>query len=429
MKNEIKKVSNDRDDAISRVETFDVREEELFRKLRDSDRVRRDLHNKVIQLCGNIRVFVRVRPELTGERENEMKRLEKKPALSSTPTRKRKHVERQPEPTPFRFPSLSERSSDSDFTKNAVEVIEPHKDRGGLKERRKKWKFDFDNVFTPEHNQKDIWEAAEPLIQSTIDGFNVCVFAYGQTGSGKTYTMLGDESNQGLIARSVAMLFSSKSEIEALSKGETTVRLSVELLEIYNETVRDLLSPDQKGDLRVTSNEVVGNLLVDTGTADEVMEVLQMAQSRRCVRSTQSNSESSRSHMVFTIHFQVNNANGASRKGKLHICDLAGSERLGKSGANATVGSSLMKETKNINSSLSVLSNVIEKLQRGDKNVPFRESKLTMLLQNSLGGNSKTLAVVCCNPLGSHFHESLCSLRFADKVNKVDLKAAANFSC
>ena len=88
----------------------------------------------------------------------------------------------------------------------------------------------------------------------------------------------------------------------------------------------------------------------------------------------------------------------------------------------------LLSETKHINTSLSVLSNVIEKLQAGDSNVPFRESKLTHLLQNSLGGNSKTLAIVCCNPLQSHFHESLCSLRFAAKVNKVDLKAVANFS-
>jgi kinesin family protein C1 len=108
---------------------------------------------------------------------------------------------------------------------------------------------------------------------------------------------------------------------------------------------------------------------------------------------------------------------------------LAGSERLGKSNANASVGGALLKETKHINSSLSALSNVIEKLQAGDSNVPFRESKLTFLLQNSLGGNSKTLAIFCCSPLQSHFHESLCSLRFAEKVNKVDLKAVANFSC
>ena len=140
------------------------------------------------------------------------------------------------------------------------------------------------------------------------------------------------------------------------------------------------------------------------------------------MRATQSNSESSRSHMLFTIHFEVDGNDGMSRKGKLHICDLAGSERVDKSG----VSGSALTETKFINKSLSVLSNVIERLQNGDTNVPYRDSKLTFLLRNSLSGDSKTLAIVCCNPLTNHFNESLNSLRFAAKVNKVALKAVAN---
>jgi kinesin family protein C1 len=241
--------------------------------------------------------------------------------------------------------------------------------------------------------------------------------------------MLGEPSNEGLIARSVTKLFNAKSEMEALSRGSTQVKLSVELLEIYNEEVRDLLAPTSKKSsresLKVTSKEVIGNILVSTHSKEEVMEVLELAQSRRCVRATNSNAESSRSHMLFTIHFEVETAGGVSRKGKLHVCDLAGSERLDKSGA--TGGG--LTETKHINKSLSALSNVIERLQNGDSNIPYRDSKLTFLLQNSLGGNSKTLAIVCCNPLMDHFNESLCSLRFAAKVNKVDLKAVANFSC
>ena len=187
----------------------------------------------------------------------------------------------------------------------------------------------------------------------------------------------------------------------------------------------------------------------------DVMNVLALAQSRRCVKATESNAESSRSHMVFTLHFSCTTKGGIKREGKLNICDLAGSERLSKSGANSIVQVShayslcvlyplsetpnkccffspqgdLMKETKNINSSLSVLSNVIEKLQAGSSSIPYRESKLTYLLKNSLGGNSKTLAIVCCNPHAAHFHESLCSIRFAEKVNKVELKAMANFKC
>ena len=419
----------ERDDAQHRVETFDDREEELFRKLRESDRIRRDLHAKVMQLSGNIRVFVRVRPELPGEKAKETKLLE---AEQSSNLRKRKHG--AIEDAPFKFPGMFDSDGNEegeDLCKNLVEVTEPQKDRGGLKERKKKWRFGFDNVFPPSHGQEEIWQATEPLVQSAIDGYNVCVFAYGQTGSGKTYTMLGEQSNQGLISRAVSKLFESKEEIETLSKGKTSVSISVELLEIYNEKIRDLLSPKNTKDqnLKVTSNDVEGNVLATTSSSEEVMQILDIAQSRRCVKATNSNAESSRSHMVFTIHFDVTAEGGVSRKGKLHVCDLAGSERLNKSGANASVGGSLLKETKAINSSLSVLSNVIEKLQQGNSNVPFRESKLTMLLQNSLGGNSKTLAIVCCNPLSSHFHESLCSLRFADKVNKVELKASSNFSC
>jgi hypothetical protein len=188
-----------------------------------------------------------------------------------------------------------------------------------------------------------VWEATEPLVQSAIDGYNVCIFAYGQTGSGKTYTMLGEASNEGLISRSVAKLFEAKHEMEALSRGATQVKLSVELLEIYNEQVRDLLakksSPSgREVNLKVTSNEVIGNIVVPTTTKEEVMDVLDMAQKRRCVKATMSNAESSRSHMVFTIHFKVDTKDGVSRSGKLHICDLAGSERLNKSGANAVTG-------------------------------------------------------------------------------------------
>jgi len=421
-----------RNDAQSKMKTFDSREEELFRKLRESDRIRRDLHNRVMQLSGNIRVYVRVRPALPGEVEKQMATKQEKGA------KKRKHEQIQEEECPFHFPGTYDRddspSADTtslgsvdDLTKNIIEVTEPFKDRGGLSNRQKKWKFGFDHVFSQKHGQEEIWEATEPLVQSAIDGFNVCVFAYGQTGSGKTYTMLGDSCNEGLVARSVAKLFAAKSEIEALSRGLTKAKVSVELLEIYNEEVRDLLATSSCRDvnLKVTSKEVVGNILVSTSSKKEVMDALELAQSRRCVRATQSNSESSRSHMLFTIHFEVDTKDGISRKGNLHICDLAGSERLDKSGA--TGGG--LTETKHINKSLSALSNVIERLQNGDTNIPYRESKLTFLLQNSLGGNSKTLAIVCCSPLMDHFNESLCSLRFATKVNKVDLKAVANFSC
>jgi kinesin family protein C1 len=439
----LKETLEERDAARNNMQGFNEREEELYRKLRESDRIRREMHSRIMQLMGNIRVFVRVRPPLPGEIEEEKRKIAESQenrrtsiaSVDSNKKRKRDSVAPKEE-VPFRFPGVYDRDDKKhqmaagmdDLTKNIIEVQEPYKDRGGLKDRRKKWRFCFDDVFSPNHGQEDVWEAAEPLVQSAVDGFNVTLFAYGQTGSGKTYTMLGEEGNQGIIGRAVKKMFEAKQEMEDLSKGTTKVSLSVELLEVYNEKVRDLLSPDRDQELAVTSQEVVGNIVVPTSTKEDVLHVLSLAQSRRCVKKTLSNSESSRSHMIFTVHFDVTTKDGMQRTGKLNICDLAGSERLSKSGAHL-VGGALLEETKNINKSLSVLSNVIERLQAGDKNVPFRESKLTWLLRNSLSGNSKTLAIICCNPLASHIQESLCSLRFAEKANRVDLKAAANFSC
>jgi len=409
--------TSERNAARENMQGFDEREEGLYQQLRESDRIRREMHAKLMQLMGNIRVFVRVRPALPGEAEEQAKRLAKH-------KRSRDVME---EESPFVYP---QDNSLQDGTKNRLVVREPPKDRGGLKDRRKKWDYAFDQVFSPTSTQQDVWESAEPLIQCTVDGFNVTLFAYGQTGSGKTHTMLGEPGNEGLIARAVHKLFVAKDQLESMHTN-CQVNLSVELLEVYNEKVRDLLANGRQGEeieVKVTSHQVVGNITMDTTSEEQVLEILELAQSRRCVKATASNAESSRSHLLFTIHFDVE-MGGKLRRGKLNVCDLAGSERLSKSGAHM-VGGSLLKETQHINKSLSVLSNVIERLQTGEtQNVPFRESKLTFLLKDSLSGNSKTLAIVCCNPLSSHFGESLGSLRFAEKVNRVDLKATANFSC
>jgi len=421
--NKLKFVTEEKNDALMRLGTSDEREDELFDRLRESDRVRKELHSRVMVLIGNIRVFVRVRPPIPSELE----------ASSS------KNTEQI-----FKFSSgsgsLDENKSSKygcdDPTKNILKLIEPKQDRGGLRPRQKKYSFGFDNVFDPSKSQEDVWEATEPLVQCAIDGFNVTLFAYGQTGSGKTFTMLGDgESldNQGIIFRSIRKLFDAKAKIEELSKGEKAVTMTVELLEIYNEQVRDLLAPKAAGgrgketSLKVFGNKAVGSIQQSVHDESSVFAILKKAQQRRTVKATQSNATSSRSHLLFTIEYTITAKDGSTQVGKLNVCDLAGSERLSKSGAHL-VGGSLLKESININLSLSNLSNVIEKLQAGDKNVPFRDSKLTSLLQNSLEGNSKTLCIICCNPLQSHFSETLGSLRFAAKINKVDLKSLQNFS-
>lgn len=243
--------------------------------------------------------------------------------------------------------------------------------------------------------------------------------------------MLGTGANPGIITNSIKKLFDSKRTIEETSKGSTTVKISVELLEIYNEQVRDLLN-ENKGmsgyeniNLSLSSSEAVGNIVFEALDEEHVMTVLQKAQKRRCVKATKSNAESSRSHLIFALNYTLQDGTDVERKSRLSICDLAGSERLSKSESYGEA----RKEAQHINKSLSSLSNVIEKLQQKSNHIPYRESKLTYLLQNSLGGDSKTLAIVCCNPLVDHFQETTCSLRFAQKLNKVELKALANVSC
>jgi len=422
---QLKETTRERDEAQNYMENFNDRERELHQRLVESDHVRRGLHAKVMQLMGNIRVFVRVRPMSSDEKiESQVERDGRVKGASGSES-------------VFKFPTISDRAAgkevaSADLTKKSLELIEPKKDRGGLKERRTRHRFGFDNVFHQSHGQDDVWESTEPLIQSAMDGHNVSIFAYGQTGSGKTYTMLGEPGNEGLVTRSIKKMFTAKREVEAFSKGQSEVGIKVELLEIYNEQVVDLLSPDNhtgRKNVRISlaNHTVEGNRVVMTSTEEECMGLLELAQKRRCVKATSSNSKSSRSHLVFTIHYHLSD-HQAQRKGKLHICDLAGSERLSKSKAHVA-GGELLQETKNINKSLSTLSNVIEQLQAGTKSVAFRESKLTSLLRDSLGGDSKTLAIICCGPLTSQYHESLSSLRFAEKASNVQLRASSDFKC
>lgn len=239
--------------------------------------------------------------------------------------------------------------------------------------------------------------------------------------------MLGGQngSEEGIVARSVRMMFDKKTEIEGLEQGATTVEMSVELIEVYNEQVRDLFDDStSRGSLTVDRDGSVNNIVVSADSLKTVMEIMGLAQDRRCVKKTASNDVSSRSHLIFTLNFKVVTNDGTERTGKLNICDLAGSERVKKSGALGQT----FEETKKINSSLSTLSNVISSLQEGNPIPPFRESKLTMLLKHSLEGNSKTMAIICCSPDEDHFQETHSSLEFAKKASCVELKAASSFS-
>ncbi|KAL7431364.1 hypothetical protein ACHAXM_002634, partial [Skeletonema potamos] len=423
-------------------EQFENIEKKLICEKNVLNEIRRVLHNKVIQLTGNIRVYIRVRPLISSEHQLTLARPSSasgrpssRGSISSSSQQQQQQQQQQQPEECFHFPGLADRkmgatkspnyTSFSDLSKQTIELTEPQRDRGGLNPRRKKWKYGFDKVFNPVNDQADVWEGAEPLVQSAVDGHKVCMFAYGQTSSGKTHTMIGDSVNRGIIPRAVEKLFASKKEIEQSFQGDVSVSIKVELLEIYNEEVYDLLNAEagpkgQKIKIKLNSNEAVNNAVVEASTQDEVQGVLQLAQQRRCVKATKSNAESSRSHLLFTVRFELSSLinEEMNRQGVLHIVDLAGSERLDKSGSQGT----LLTEAKHINTSLSALSHVIQKLQEKSDHIPYRDSKLTYLLRDSLGGDSKTLCIVCCSPHQAHFNESLNSIRFAANASKVELK-------
>ncbi|KAI7731760.1 hypothetical protein M8C21_025843 [Ambrosia artemisiifolia] len=358
-------------------------------KLVEGESLRKKLHNTILELKGNIRVFCRVRPLLFDDgADNELK--------------------------PVSFPTATE---------NVGRGIE-------LLQNGQKHSFMFDKVFVPESSQEEVFVEVSQLVQSALDGYKVCIFAYGQTGSGKTHTMMGTPGNfdgKGLIPRSLEQIFESR---QTLQNQGWKYEMQVSMLEIYNETIRDLLTPNRPGSTELgakqyaikhdaNGNTHVSDLtVVDVRSSSEVSFLLNRAAQSRSVGRTQMNEQSSRSHFVFTLRITgVNESTEQQVQGVLNLIDLAGSERLSRSGATGD----RLKETQAINKSLSSLSDVIFALAKKEEHVPYRNSKLTYLLQPCLGGDSKTLMVVNVSPAPSSLNESLCSLRFAARVNACEI--------
>ncbi|KAF7296405.1 Kinesin-like protein [Mycena chlorophos] len=396
---------------------------------------RRKLHEIVMELKGNIRVFCRVRPVLPSEEEG-LSEGESLAAQIAYPDSSR--------PYP---------SGEKEIVMSAA-GLEREWDAGmGNKPRKEVWNFNFDRVFTPASTQADLFAEISQLAQSSTDGYNVCIFAYGQTGSGKSWTMEGGstEATQGMIPRAVAQVFRVAEDLK--DKG-WSYTMEGQFLEIYNETITDLLAPTpapgdppRKHEIHhhpTTHLTTVSDTLTPVvNSPAEVQNLLAQAQKRRRVAATIMNERSSRSHSVFTLRIRgVQNPSQpggevVERIGTLNLVDLAGSERLAAlnhhQGAAAGLGQSTngaavqerLKETQNINRSLSALGDVIAALGNGPgSHVPYRNSKLTYLLQNSLSGNSKTLMVLNLSPLAAHLNESLTSLRFATKVNNTTIGTA-----
>ncbi|CAB4057558.1 KIF5 [Lepeophtheirus salmonis] len=287
----------------------------------------------------------------------------------------------------------------------------------------------FDKVLKPNVRQEEVYDgAAKSIVKDVLCGYNGTIFAYGQTSSGKTHTMegvIGDPALQGIIPRIVDDIFNHIYSMEE----NLEFHIKVSYFEIYLDKIRDLLDPS-KVNLAVHEDKnkavyVKGATERFVSSPEEVLEAIEEGKSNRHVAVTNMNEpHSSRSHSVFLIHVkQENLENQKKLSGKLYLVDLAGSEKVGKTGAEGTV----LDEAKNINKSLSALGNVIAALADGNKShIPYRDSKLTRILQESLGGNAKTTIVICASPASYNESETKSTLDFGKRAKTIKNVVAVN---
>ncbi|KAJ6415183.1 hypothetical protein OIU84_004053 [Salix udensis] len=346
----------------------------------------RRLYNEVQDLKGNIRVYCRIRPFLPGQ------------------SKKRTTVE---------------------YIGENGELVISNPSKPGKDSHRL---FKFNKVFAPAATQEEVFLDTQPLIRSVLDGYNVCIFAYGQTGSGKTFTMSGpnisSKEDWGVNYRALNDLF----QISQHRKSSISYEVGVQMVEIYNEQVRDLLSSDGPHKrLGIWSTTQPNGLAVPDASmhavtsTEDVLELMNIGLMNRAVGATVLNERSSRSHSVLTVHVHgMDLKTSAVLRGNLHLVDLAGSERVDRS---EVIGERL-REAQHINKSLSALGDVIFSLSQKSQHVPFRNSKLTQVLQSSLGGQAKTLMFVQLNPDVDSYSETISTLKFAERVSGIELGAA-----
>ena len=293
--------------------------------------------------------------------------------------------------------------------------------------------FTFDAVYPPNTPQQKIYQAsAAHIVDSVIEGYNGTIFAYGQTGTGKTFTMEGvnhDEELKGIIPRAFAQIFQAI-EVKGSSSVEFLVRASY--LEIYNEEIRDLLSKNAANKLELKESPDTGVYVRDltsyvVKSTRECDKLRDFGAKNRHVGATAMNQDSSRSHSIYTITVEScetrEDGSPAIRMGKLNLVDLAGSERQSKTQASGD----RLKEATKINLSLSALGNCISALVDGkSQHIPYRDSKLTRLLQDSLGGNTKTVMVANLGPADWNYDETLSTLRYANRAKNIKNKPKIN---
>ncbi|XP_022620266.1 kinesin-like protein KIN-14E [Seriola dumerili] len=355
---------------LAQVEQEAAGEVEELRSLYRREAVeRKSLYNKLLELQGNIRVFCRCR---------------KSPTSSS----------------------CLEKTDDQE-----VVVVQ----RGSRR------KFHFDKVYPQSSSQEDVFAGTLPVITSCVDGYNVCILAYGQTGSGKTYTMMGSKENPGVNIRSIRELLRICAENEKVS-----YTLKISMLEIYNDTLNDLLtkSPGAAAlDIRVQGKSVAvpGLTRIQVQTEADILNVMETGEKNRKIASTKMNIQSSRSHLVVALEVEGSDeVSGLTSRGTLTLCDLAGSERISKTEAE---GQRLV-EAAAINKSLTALGQVFSALKCNALHIPFRNSKLTHLLQPCLSGDAKCCVFVNVSPDVKDAVETLSTLQFGSTIRQVSLGRA-----
>ncbi|KAJ8720482.1 hypothetical protein PYW08_005947 [Mythimna loreyi] len=318
--------------------------------------------------------------------------------------------------------------SDREKNEGFEEVVKVWPERGAVQVYNPKGQdkmFTYDAAYDASADTQTMYdEMVRPLVASVLDGFNGCVFAYGQTGTGKTHTMEGTADHEGIIPRAFRHIWA---HIENSASPDVTHLVSCSYIELYLEDVRDLLSKDCKK-LTIRGQELNGFYIpemtsVVCKSAAEMVRVMRAGNRNRAAGRTDMNEHSSRSHAVFLVTVETaHRKTNRIRVGKLNLVDLAGSERQRKTGASAE----RLREASRINQALSSLGNVISALAENSPHVPYRDSKLTRILQDSLGGNSKTIMIANIGPASYNYDETITTLRYAHRAKAIKNKPVRN---
>jgi len=359
------------------VKFMDANREVMQKYIREAA-LRRKYYNEIQELKGNIRVFLRVRKD-TRDKGNKV----------------------------FHITSESE---------TMVQNPDPDK---------KPFRYEFAKVYGPDSTQEQVFADTKDTLMSVVDGYNVCIMAYGQTGSGKTFTMMGPKENPGVNRRAIAELVERLQASQA--DGDILYKLEASQLEVYNEGIYDLLNMGKREETKIKPR-VIGKVVSlpeltwrDVENLSDVEKVMEDGDKNRTTAATAMNTASSRSHLLLQLRVTVTHTvTKKQARSLLTLVDLAGSERVSKS----EVSGNGLVEAAAINKSLSSLGQVFLSLSTGERHVPYRNSALTTVLAESLGGNAKCCMFANTSPLESNLGESISTLKFASAITKIELGRA-----